>query len=152
MIQYPAGLPCFERTGYGLKTVDPQLRSELDSGRSRVRRKFTATPTAVQCSVLMRNDSQAQLFEAWWEQVLVSGTKYFEAPLKAPLGTETYTAKFIGIYDGPVLVGVSSWRYTFTLELRKRPIIPAPWAAEAPDWILNAGKFDRLMNDTWPEA
>src|SRR5690606_32180058 len=100
MIQYPAGLPCFERTGYGLKTVDPQLRSELDSGRSRVRRKFTATPTEVQCSVLMRNDSQAQLFEAWWEQVLFSGTKYFEAPLKAPLGTETYTAKFIGIYDG----------------------------------------------------
>lgn len=151
MIQYPAGLPCFERQGYGLKTVDPQLRSELDSGRSRVRRKFTATPTEVQCSVLM-NDSQAQLFEAWWERVLVSGTKYFEAPLKTPMGMQSYTARFMGIYDGPVLVGVSHWRYTFTLELRKRPIIPAPWAVLAPDWILGAGKFDRLMNDTWPEA
>ena len=152
MIQYPAGLPCFERTGYGLKTVDPQLRFELDSGRSRVRRKFTATPTEVQCSVLMRNNSQAQLFEAWWEQVLVSGTKYFEAPIKTPLGQETYTARFMGIYDGPVLVGAGAWRYTFTLELRKRPIIPAPWAALAPEWILYASRFDRLMNQAWPEA
>lgn len=152
MIQYPAGLPCFERSNYGLQTVDPQLRTELESGRQRVRLKFTATPTEVQCSVLMRNDSQAQLFESWWEHVLVSGTKYFEAPIKTPLGQETYTARFVGIYDGPVLVGAGAWRYTFTLELRKRPILPPGWVEHMPDFILYSSRFDRLMNQTWPEA
>ncbi|SDS03969.1 hypothetical protein SAMN05216198_1042 [Halopseudomonas litoralis] len=152
MIQYPAGLPCFERTGYGLKTKDPQLRSELESGRSRPRRKFTQTPTAIEVVTRPMNDAQAQLFEAWWEQVLVSGTKWVDLPLKTPLGMQHYTAQFVGIYDGPLLVGVSHWRFSCTVVLRKRPLIPAPWAAQAPDWILNAGKFDRLMNDTWPEA
>lgn len=152
MIQYPEGLPAMLLDGHSLQTVDPQLRSELDSGRARVRRKFTATPTYVQGAILARTDSQAQLFEAWWEQVLVSGTKYFEMPVKTPLGNQMQTVRFDGIYQGPVLVPPGYWRYTFTLELRKRPIIPAPWAAEAPDWILHAGKFDRLMNDTWPEA
>lgn len=152
MIYYPEGLPCFEHSGYSMRTVDPQLRSEMESGRQRVRRKFTDTPTYVQCSVLMRNDLQAQLFEAWWEQELVSGTKWFEAPVRTPLGEETRTARFSGIYDGPALVGAGMWRYTFTLELRKRPMLPPPWAGEAPEWLLYAGRFDRLMNDTWPEA
>src|SRR5690606_122954 len=152
MIQYPAGLPAMLLDGHSLQTVDPQRRSELDSGRARVRRKFTATPTYVRGSILARNDSQAQLLESWWEHVLVSGTKCFEMPVKTPLGNQMQTVRFDGIYQGPVLVTPGYWRYDFTLELRKRPIIPAPWAAEAPDWILHAGKFDRLMTDTWPAA
>lgn len=151
MIQYPAGLPCFQRTGYRLQTKDPQLRSELESGRSRVRRKFTQTPTTIQVVTKPMTDSQAQLFEAWWEQVLVSGTKWVELPLKTPLGMQNYTVQFIGIYDGPELVG-NRWRFGCTVQLRKRPIIPAPWAAESPDFILNMGRFDILMNKTWPEA
>lgn len=151
MIQYPAGLPCFERSNYGLQTVDPQLRTELESGRQRVRRKFTATPTSAECSVVM-DDAQAQVFEAWWEETLVSGTKYFEAPLKTPMGMQSYTCRFLGIYQGPVLVGVSHWRFTFTLELRKRPILPPGWVEHMPDFILYSSRFDRLMNQTWPEA
>src|SRR5690606_19476381 len=122
MIQYPAGLPAMLLDGHSLQTIDPQLRSELESGRARVRRKFTATPTMVEGSLLMKTDSQAALFEAWWEQVLISGTKYFEMPVKTQLGRQHHTVRFVGVYRGPVLVPPGYWRFTFTLELRKRPL------------------------------
>lgn len=152
MIQYPTGLPAMLLDGHSLQTVDPQLRSEMESGRVRVRRKFTATPTFVQGSILATTDSQAQLFEAWWEEILVSGTKYFEMRVKTPLGHQSQVVRFAGIYQGPVLVPPGYWRFTFTLELRKRPILPPGWVEHMPDFILYSSRFDRLMNQTWPEA
>lgn len=152
MIQYPDGLPCFVREGYEIETVSPLMRTPMVSGRSRQRRRYKSTPTMVNAVTKSMNDSQAQLFEAWWEETLISGTQYFECPLKTPLGMQTYVARFIDIYQGPELVGVSRWKFRCQLELRNRPILPSGWAAVAPDFILNAGKFDRLMNDTWPAA
>lgn len=152
MIQYPSGLPCFVREGYELETVSPMMRSPMVSGRSRQRRRYKSTPTMVSAATEPMNDSQAQLFEAWWEETLISGTQYFECPLKTPLGMQTYVARFMDVYQGPRLVGVSHWVFRCQLELRNRPILPPGWAGAAPDFILNAGKFDRLMNDTWPEA
>lgn len=152
MIQYPPGLPCFVREGYDIETVSPMLRSQMVSGRSRQRRRYKSTPTMVTATTEPMNDSQAQLFEAWWEETLISGTQYFECPLKTPLGMQTYVARFMDIYQGPRLVGVSHWVFRGQLELRNRPILPPGWGAGAPDFILNAGKFDRLMNKVWPEA
>ena len=152
MIQYPAGLPCFVREGYDIETVSPLMRTQMVTGRSRQRRRYKSTPTYVSATTKPMTDVQAQLFEAWWEEVLISGSQYFECPLKTPLGMQTYTARFVDIYDGPELVGVSHWQFRCELELRNRPILPPGWAIYAPDFIANSGRFDILMNDTWPEA
>lgn len=152
MIQYPAGLPCFVREGYEMETVSPMMRSQMVNGRARQRRRYKSTPTYITAVTSPMTDVQAQLFEAWWEEVLISGTEYFECPLKTPLGTQTYTARFVDIYQGPELVGASHWRFRCQLELRNRPILPPGWAVAAPDFILSSGRFDRAMNKEWPEA
>ena len=97
------------------------------------------------------SDAQAQLFEAWFEEVLVSGVSWFECPLKTPLGLDRYHARFTDIYSGPLLVGVSHWRFTANLELLKRPLLPPGWVTDAPDYILGSEIIDIAVNDKWPE-
>lgn len=120
------------------------------SGRAVQRRLYSSVPTVAAVSWLF-TDAQAQLFEGWFEHVLVSGTAWFECLLKTPMGLENYRARFTDIYSGPVLVGVSHWRFTANLELFKRPILDADWVVDAPNYILGADIFDITMNRDWPK-
>ena len=149
MISYPEGLPLPERDGYGFQSVSPMIRSELQSGRSRQRRRYTSVPTTSTVSWLL-DDAESQLFEGWFEYVLMSGTLWFECPLKTPMGLEDYRARFTDIYTGPTLVGDSFWRFTAKLELLKRPLADPEWFLIAPDYILMSDIFDRAMTQKWP--
>ncbi|MOA14730.1 hypothetical protein D3C78_1348510 [compost metagenome] len=147
-IQYPQGLPMPLRDGYGFQAVSPMQRTQLQSGRVRQRRRFTSVPTMASVSWLC-TDVQAQLFEAWWEDVLLSGSEWFDCPLKTPLGRQLYSARFTDIYQGPVLVGVSHWRFTAELELRDRPILKPGWGA-FPELIAGKSIIDIAINQEWP--
>jgi hypothetical protein len=151
MIQYPQGLPCALREGYDFSPISPLLRSDMQSGRARQRRRFTSVPTMASVSWIM-NDVQAQLFEAWFRDALEDGAQWFEMPLKTPEGERSYTARFTDIYSGPTLTGRSSWKFTAQLELRERPILVPGWAVYAPDYILLSSLFDKAMNLAWPES
>ena len=149
MIAYPEFLPEPQRDGYGFQPVSPMARSELQSGRARQRRRFTSVPTVASVTWLM-DDGEAQLFEGWFEHILLSGSLWFQCPLKTPLGMDEHRARFVDIYEGPILVGESFWRFTAKLELFKRPILNAEWIIEAPDYIAMADIFDIAMNRNWP--
>lgn len=151
MIQYPEGLPYPLREGLGLNTVEPALRTPMQSGRARQRRQYTSTPAMAAVSWEL-SEQQAMLFEAFFEEVLVSGTAWFECPLKTPLGPREYEARFAGVYSGPVLVPHNRWRISATLELRERPILRGGWALYAPDYILHGDLLDIAMNEKWPKA
>jgi len=151
MIAYPEFLPEPQRDGYGFQPVSPMARSELQSGRARQRRRFTSVPTVASVTWLM-DDGEAQLFEGWFEHILLSGSLWFQCPLKTPLGMDEHRARFVDIYEGPILVGESFWRFTAKLELFKRPILNAEWIIEAPDYIAMADIFDIAMNQKWPNA
>ena len=149
MIKYPREyLPLPLRSGYGFQAVSPLQRTELQSGRARQRRRFTSVPTMTQVAWLL-SDVQSQLFEAWFEDVLLSGSQWFECPLKTPEGTRDYVARFTDIYKGPILVGVSHWRFTAELELRERPILAPGWG-HFPEFIANQRIIDLAINREWP--
>ena len=152
MIAYPEGLPYPLRdAGYGFEPVSPLISSTLQSGQAITRRRFSNTPTIAGVTWEM-DDGQAQLFEAWFEYTLISGSLPFDCPLKTPIGTETYEARFVDIYQGPTLVGISRWRFTAKLSLFKRPLIDKDWLLYAPEFVLYSNIFDRAMNKEWPEA
>jgi len=94
---------------------------------------------------------QAQLFESWYEEVLISGVEYFEIRLKTPQGIQLYRARFVGIYQGPTL-DAHFWRFSATLELFETPILRGGWALSAPQYMLYMGQIDRAINEEWPEA
>ncbi|WP_353742569.1 hypothetical protein WHX55_10970 [Pseudomonas fluorescens] len=149
MIEYPKFLPLPQREGYGFQSVSPIARSDLQSGRARQRRRFTSVPTVATVTWLL-NDTEAQLFEGWFEHILLSGSLWFQCLLKTPLGLDDHRARFIDIYDGPNLVGVSHWRFTAKVELFKRPILDAGWIITVPDYVAMADIFDRAINHEWP--
>lgn len=147
---YPAGLPLPLHEGYGFRPVSPLVRTPMVSGRARVRRGYTATPTQVALIWLM-TDAQAQLFEKWYQEELLDGSSWFLARLKTPLGIDYYRSRFVDIYEGPVLQGGRYWRFTATLELYRRPLL-ADGSAAYPDAILHADIVDLAANREWPEA
>lgn len=150
MLAYPEGLPTPQREGYGFDPVSPMTSTKLVSGRSERRRAFVSTPTVATVTWLL-TPSEAQLFEGWFEYVLLSGSLPFECPLLTPMGLEPYRANFVDIYSGPVLVGVDLWRFSAQLSLFKRPLIDKEWVVDAPDYILGADILDIAMNQKWPE-
>lgn len=150
MLAYPEGLPTPQREGYGFDPVSPMTSTKLVSGRSERRRTFVSTPTVATVTWLL-TPSEAQLFEGWFEYVLLSGSLPFECPLLTPMGLEPYRANFVDIYSGPVLVGVDLWRFSAQLSLFKRPLIDKEWVVDAPDYILGSDIFDIAMNQKWPK-
>ena len=150
MLAYPEGLPTPQREGYGFDPVSPMTSTKLVSGRSERRRAFVSTPTVATVTWLL-TPSEAQLFEGWFEYVLLSGSLPFECPLLTPMGMEPYRANFVDIYSGPVLVGVDLWRFSAQLSLFKRPLIDKEWVVDAPDYVLGSDIFDIAMNQKWPK-
>lgn len=151
MIAYPTGLPYPLRdVGYGLTPVSPLVETDLQSGQSISRRRFSNTPTDA-AVIWEMDDGQARLFENWFEFGLVSGSLPFECPLKTPMGIDSYQAKFKGMYQGPTLVGISRWRFQATVRMFKRPMLPPGWYL-APEYVLHSGILDLAINKEWPEA
>ncbi len=150
MLAYPEGLPTPQREGYGFDPVSPMTSTKLVSGRSERRRAFVSTPTVATVTWLL-TPSEAQLFEGWFEYVLLSGSLPFECPLLTPMGMEPYRANFVDIYSGPVLVGVDLWRFSAQLSLFKRPLIDKEWVVDAPDYVLGSDVFDIAMNREWTQ-
>lgn len=150
MLAYPEGLPTPQREGYGFEPVSPMISTKLVTGRAIQRRTYSSTPTVATVTWQL-STPEAQLFEAWFEYVLLSGTLPFECPLLTPLGFENYQAQFVDIYNGPVLLGVNYWRFSAQLRLFKRPLLDAEWVQFAPEYILGADIFDIAMNRKWPK-
>ncbi|MNY26143.1 hypothetical protein D3C86_1599750 [compost metagenome] len=151
MIQSPEGLPLPLREGYGFNPLSPMKSTPLVTGKKIRRRAFKSVPTRTTVTWLL-SAGEAQLFEGWFEHVLISGTLAFECPLKTPLGLENHQANFDDIYSGPVLVGVDHWRFTAELWLLKRPLVDAEWVLLAPDYILMSDIIDRAVNQDWPRS
>ncbi len=150
MIQYPAGLPLPLRNGYGFTPVSAVLRSTMESGRARQRRRYASVPTMASVSWLF-SAPQAQLFEAWFEDALNSGSEWFETRLNTPQGLMPYKARFVDTYTGPVLAGVNHWGFTADLELWEKPVLRGGWGLYAPEYIAQMALLDIAINREWPQ-
>lgn len=150
-IDYPHDyLPLPLQDGYRLKPVSPLLRTSMSSGRARQRRLYTSTPTEVSVSWIM-DDSQGQIFEAWYRDAIADGASWFNMKLKTPIGVRGYVCRFTDIYEGPTLEGGRYWRYSATLELWERPLLPPGWGLY-PGLLSGSSLIDIAINREWPEA
>jgi hypothetical protein len=96
-------------------------------------------------------DGQAQLLKPGTETSLPMGLTGSTCRSLTPLGAQDYVCRFVDIYEGPTPEGGKYWRYSATLELWERPILPPGWA-EFPDFIVNSDILDLAVNREWPEA
>jgi len=150
-IDFPEYLPMPLREGYQLNHVSPFARTDMANGRARQRRMFTSVPSMVPVSFLL-NDSQAQIFEAWFKYEINDGADWFNCKLDSPDGQKEYECRFTDIYQGPRLVGKRLWRFTAELEIIERPVLPEDWYRDGLQFIAYSSIIDLAINREWPAA
>ena len=148
MNDYPAGLPLARQSDRKLQTVDPTLRSDLESGRARQRQRYDFVPDNAAVNWLF-SPEQCRLFKLWHRVTLGNGAEWFDMPLKTDLGVTTQRMRFVGMYDGPVIAGYQLWSISATLELEERAMLDDEWVT-LPSFVLRPDIFDIAINRLWP--
>lgn len=119
MITWPENLPCIsiETT---FEPVDPQIRTEMQSGRVFVRRNFTAVPVAFSARWVLKSSAEATEFNRFYQDDLKDGTLWFLMPLLQPEGDALRKVQFQGAYKYRKL-GPDIWEYTANMLMFLRP-------------------------------
>lgn len=121
MIAWPDTLPLPTVEGYGIQPGDAILRTEMEAGPARQRRRFTQVPSRVSVRWIMRRD-QFALFEAWYRWQAKEGGAWFEIELLGGLGLLTQEARFTRQFQAQLLGG-TLWEIRSELEIRERPVL-----------------------------
>lgn len=121
MIAWPETLPLPTVEGYGIQPGDAILRTEMEAGPARQRRRFTQVPSRVSVRWIMRRD-QFALFEAWYRWQAKEGGAWFEIELLGGLGLLIQEARFTRQFQAQLLGG-TLWEIRSELEIRERPVL-----------------------------
>lgn len=87
----PVYLPAPQWSGWSEDRQDNVIRSQVESGRGKTRRRFTAVSKYQTCRWVF-NSEQLQIFENWWETEIFSGALSFT--WMSPVKDETVQARF----------------------------------------------------------
>lgn len=118
---FPKHLPLPTVQGYKIKPDDAILRTDMESGLARQRRRFTQTPSKINVRWLM-NQEQFSLFEAWYKYHAKEGAEWFLISLLGGLGLLEQEARFIKQFEASLFNGIL-WEITSELEIRDRPTL-----------------------------
>lgn len=121
MALWPIALPDPKISGYGLNPVDPIIRTDMEGGNVRTRRRSTARLDKV--SVLWSlSDAEFALFRGWYDDAVSGingGSSWFTCSLAVGTsGTSVVEARFTAIWQAKPMPGLQYWDVTATLEVR----------------------------------
>ena len=122
-ISWPAALPAPARAGYKIQPRPALIRSDMEQGSARQRRRSTATMTDVPAAFSL-TQWQLLLFESFLEHRAAHGAQWFGIDLVGGVGLVAHEARFKGEVE-IVPLGGGVWSVTGTLEIRERPILTA---------------------------
>ena len=118
---WPDRLPLPTIEGYGIQPGEAILRTEMEAGPARQRRRFTNTPSRITVRWVMRAE-QFALFEAWYRWAALEGGAWFEIDLLGGLGLAPQEARFTRQFEARPWRG-RLWEVTSDLEVRARPTL-----------------------------
>ena len=112
---YPTQLPAPLVSGYALQPQDVGIRTAMDSGIARTRKRFSARPvTTVPVNWIM-SQHQLALFDAW---MLAYASDWFSIHLAGGLGLQTVLARLVGTWTSVPAGSSALWSVSATLEVR----------------------------------
>ena len=120
-ISWPSTLPLPSIEGYGLHPGEAILRTEMEAGPARQRRRYTQVPSRISARWVFRRE-QFALFEAWYRWHAKEGGEWFEINLLGGLGLVIHEARFTRPFDAQPRSGVL-WEVSSELEIRERPTL-----------------------------
>lgn len=123
MVTWPTTLPLPTIQGYGVQPGDAVLRTDMEAGLARQRRRFTSSPSTINVQFLMTRN-QFAVFEAWYKFEAKEGAEFFDIDLLGGIGLTTHTARFTRQFDAKLRNG-TLWDISSELEIRERPTLDA---------------------------
>lgn len=134
--EWPTTLPLPSVEGYGVNPGEAILRTEMEAGPARQRRRFTQVPSRIGVRWLFRRE-QFALFEAWYRWQAKEGGEWFAIDLLGGLGLVSHEARFTRQFESR-LKNALLWEVTSELEIRERPVLTEDALAVALDSDLSA--------------
>jgi hypothetical protein len=114
---YPAGLPKPLVDGYSNAPRNSVVRTSMDDGIARVRRRFTDRPITTVPARWVLTQSEYEVFDAF---MTLRGYDWHNASLAGPSGIETVESRIVGDYTaGPAGGSVALWSVSAQLEVRQ---------------------------------
>lgn len=120
-IQFPKKLPYPTVQNYSIRPNEAIIRTDMESGPARQRRRYTQTPSKISVRWVM-NHEQFCLFEAWYKYQAKEGAEWFVITLLGGIGLTEQDARFTQQFQASILAG-RLWEITTELEIRDRPTI-----------------------------
>ena len=122
MPTWPSTLPTPLRDQYSFEAMEGTVRTEMESGKPRVRRAFTDTP--MRANVKWRfTQAQLAIFETFHKHTLDEGTAVFDMTMLNGKGATVWQVQFASQYSVAV-VGGNRFDVTATLFGYNRPVDP----------------------------
>jgi len=121
MATWPSTLPKPQASGYALKPTQAFLRTNVDQGPARQRRRFSVVPTTIPVSFKLTLD-QLATFEAWWHYEITDGAGWFTTTLGNGMGFFSCQARFTAAYEVSAVEGLN-YTVTGTFEATGLPIL-----------------------------
>ncbi len=121
MITWPDKLPFPTVEGYSIQPGDAIVRTNMEAGSARQRRRFTQVPSRIQVRWLM-SQTQFAIFEAWYRWEAREGGAWFDITLLGGLGLLSQQARFTQPFQTQLVTG-TLWEIRTELEVRERPVL-----------------------------
>ena len=138
MITFPHHLPYPTTEGYSIKPDEAIVRTDMEAGPARQRRRYTQTPSKISVRWVM-NREQFSLFEAWYKYHAKEGAEWFLITLLGGLGLLKQEARFTKQFEAKLLNGLL-WEISSELEIRDRPTL-----SEGALGILLDSDYEKLV-------
>ncbi|MEQ1614488.1 MAG: hypothetical protein ABL904_17205 [Hyphomicrobiaceae bacterium] len=135
-------------SGYKIDAKFGNIRTDMETGQARQRRRFGSPPSSLPVSWIM-SGLQVALFKSWLSAKASNGAAWFNIDLKLADGTASVEARFAGDGVGYTLIsptqdGAHWWKVEAKLEIKD----PPPLSSEAVDLMLSIGVDDVLGAQT----
>jgi hypothetical protein len=115
-IVYPSNmLPRPLIDGYGLTALPSTVRTDMDNGFARMRRRFTRAPTIATVAWNMPA-TDFGLFDSWWRSVLLDGTSWFLLPMRNGVSDDHWLVRGIQPPEAALLTA-DVYKITWRLEV-----------------------------------
>lgn len=120
MATWPTSLGNPQFSGYDLETTDPTVRTDMEGGSARVRRRYTAAPDTVSLKFLF-DTAQMATFRAFWDYDLMNGAAWVYMPVKTGYlsGLESRECRPTTGKFKSVPVSATHWLVEFQVEVRR---------------------------------
>lgn len=147
-IAYPATLPPPMQDGYQLRHVSSRRATAMASGRTRLRRTHSSTPSEITLTWQFTG-AELEQFEQWFYDNLFQTDEWFTAPLQTSGGVEYIEVRFMAMYQ-KAPTGPRDWQVTASLETRERHTVAEDWLEPLASIIPYFSIIDIAANREWP--